>query len=157
MDVDGGYHESQFLTKDTLAVRNDAHFGAASVLCSYRTQKRGKKEVFEGGTITLEEKGIFRGMILSFSDTSVNKTYLKPSIILGKKCEIHGAIVTDGEVWLHSTVINGPVYARGIISDENRISYKNFLFNVRVNPSGQSILCPLLEPLPLKIQIIKTS
>ncbi len=114
--VSGGYHNSQFLSRDSVVVRKSAEFGKMTVLASLRSKDVKDSAATAGGGIHCGDGSALRGTLVSCASPGVNRNLMSPSVVLGNGTTLTGAIVTDGDCRLYECEIRGRLWARSIVA-----------------------------------------
>ena len=151
IDLQQGYHNSQFLACDSITVHDGVTTGTMSVFSVFRTG-------FMKDSLTLVTGGIYcdpgmhlRGTFISGADTGVSYSSMAPSINFGNGSTINGTIVTDGDCYLYECAITGRLWARAIVARDTDGSYTNYLISSSINLPVEETPFPLLGEPPVEI------
>jgi hypothetical protein len=133
LHIDGGNHNSQFISNDTIFVQKNAGFGQLSAWISHRIIK---KDSVVSGSVVFEREGTYNGNCLCFSDSAklIKQRSDRPVISLGRKSVYCGTIITDGDIDFQECTINGHVWAKVIKTvNEKGELYINYVFKSRIS------------------------
>jgi hypothetical protein len=143
-----GRHNSQCIGKDSIVIGDKALFGPLS-LCMLRREGRADSTA----AIFIAPKTTYNGTLICSSDSSARTYARMPSIVLGRECVINGVCMTDGDVDLNGITIKGHLWARSIVTSDEKMAYTNFLFNVRMEEPLVEGIFPLIGSKPVKVAI----
>lgn len=150
LTIEGGHHGSQFCTGDSLVVKNTASFGTGAILAAVRYAVVKDSVSATGGGIFIDQSTDFRGTIICCNAPEIFQKFTSPSITLGKGCSLVANIVTDGDCFMSDCRIDGHVYARAILSNDEKTEYMNYLLSTVIT-TDNSIPFPLIGELPIEI------
>lgn len=146
-----GTHNSQYFSCDTLRVNQKPKFKNASVFFNYR-QKISKKGNITGGIIVNNNNDII-GTAISISDSLIKPQELDFSITVTSSI-FDGVIISNADLFMLNSTINGSSYIRSIGSFNN-IPYVNVLWGCNFLPLKKQIDFPLLGGKKVELQMRK--
>ena len=153
MKINGGNHNSQFISTDTIFVAKEATFKKLTVWMSFRTLKR---DTLKTGGVVFAGNGNYSGCCLSFQDSTQKEKRVPDmtAVLLGKNSTYCGSIITDGNIEINTNSIAGHVWA-GLIktTEENKMQYVNFLFRTKVKAPVKEPPFLLVGGPPVKLSI----
>ncbi len=150
MTIGNGAHNSQFIVNDTIEIGTKARFGNMALCINYRGIH---DDTIVSGGVHIEDRSQFKGIIISGIDSIAKKKEWRPSIVLGKQAVVNGLIITDHSVYMRENKINGHIWARQIESSDEKMSYRNYLFQCVIRPTQENFPFPLFGPLPVSIRL----
>jgi len=127
--VEGSF---QAFAEKKIEVGNQAQLNYPSTLVllekkeSVTTQNQSNKEFNQ---IIINDKSVIKGVV-SFLSTKVEGNY-KPQILIEENAEITGEVYCDQNIELKGKV-NGSVYTRGFIANQNGSTYVNHIYNGQI-------------------------
>ena len=122
----------QAFAEKKIEVGNQAQLNYPSTLVllekkeSVTTQNQLNKEFNQ---IIINDKSVIKGVV-SFLSTKVEGNY-KPQILIEENAEITGEVYCDQNIELKGKV-NGSVYTRGFIANQNGSTYVNHIYNGQI-------------------------
>lgn len=144
MSIESGFHSSQFICADSICIGKDACFGRMSLCLNHRELCN---DTLVSGGVYLEENSKFKGIIISDMDSLAKSREWRPSIVLGKKSDVNGLLITNRSIFMRDNTIKGHIWAQQIESaDSNHVAYTNFLSGCTVTPSDVNFPFPLYGP-----------
>jgi hypothetical protein len=153
--IEGGRHNSQFFSRDSLWVEKTASFGQLSVFTCFR-EENGKDSLKKvTGGIFVEDDAIVRGTVICAHATNVNRGNASPAITFGKNVVFTGWIITDGDCFLSGSDITGHLWLRSILSRDDEGSYIDFLITTRIKQESEKTPFPLIGEAPVQLMVFK--
>lgn len=153
LQIKGGAHAAQFFSNDSIIIGKDARFDAGALWVSHRVQN---SDTTLSGGIVFPEKVTLNGHVICFTDSIEDNSEVRvgPAVVLGEQSAFNGTIITDGDISMKNIAINGHIWARSIVTIDDKISYKNWLLGCTVKKLKDNIPFPLLGDTPVKVSLI---
>ena len=148
IQIKGGNHNSQFFARDSISIAKQASFDIFNTFVSYREMVNDSTV---SGGIVFESGSEITGTVISCLDPLAKKIMTGASIIIGKKSSLSGVIVTDYDIDINEITIKGHVWARSIVSKNDKQSFVNYLIGSTIKQSEHSTPFPLVGLPPVKM------
>jgi hypothetical protein len=144
--INSGSHNSQFLSVDSIIVKENVLPGPQSLWML-------KKKDVAGSQIHFFSNKNLCGTVVSFCDTLV---YLHTNCIaIDSGSVFKGYLLADREIFMHDVEIYGTVYAYMVTAYYNGVTYPNRLINMKLFRSETPLFLPLLPTSIRKIRIFE--
>ncbi|NLD99429.1 MAG: hypothetical protein GX640_06095, partial [Fibrobacter sp.] len=151
--INGGEHNSQFFSGDTLLCKKNASFRAMNVLACF--QKAKNDSIICGG-VNFEPGTRVKGTVICCRDSSARRVISGPAIVFGRGCVFTGVAVTDYDIDILEMQVKGHIWARSITTSDSGKSYTNFLINSSIKRPDEQLFFPLIGGLPVEVKVKKT-
>jgi len=145
IELSGGKHESQFFSAQNIVITGGQFKPQSFILCRFSPDD------------TLKEYGVRFGKESQFLGTSISiadsgdGTIQRPSIVVDSSTVVRGYLITNGDIALKDCVIAGSIWARSLVTEEEGVIYKNWLFRTTLLANKEKIHFPLLGEPPLRL------
>ena len=149
--IEGGQHNSQFFSRDSIIVKKAASFGPMAIITGFREANAKDSLKRIGGGIFIEDGANLRGTIICAASPGVNYSNMSPSITFGKNVVMNGSIITDGDCFMSECVINGRLWTRSILSRDSEGSYIDYLIKTTIKSENDKTPFPLVGDPPVRL------
>jgi hypothetical protein len=109
------------------------------------------------GGLTFEPNGIYLGHAVCYADSAFLRSsdLHGASITLGKRSRFGGCLITDGTLELREVEVTGRIWARTLLTMQERVPYKNWLFGCSLRPEPVEAPFPLLGSTPVALEVVR--
>lgn len=154
IQIDNGYHDSQFFACDSIKIGSKARTGLMNVFFALRDAHNDSTVC---GGLFVEQGSKLKGTMISMLAPAAKTKATTPSILLGEGGCITGVIITDHDMDMKNVSIEGHVWARSIVTRYENKSYKNYLFKTSIRQSEKTLAFPLIGNSPVKVCYSETN